>query len=206
MSQIKNIIFDLGAVLFDIDFNKVSDSFKELGISNFHQQYSQLHASGLFQDLEKGKITPESFYQSIQYQVKEVRLTEAQIKKAWNSILIDFRIESMNYLSVLKENYSIYLLSNTNQIHIAEVNDIVRKKFNKEKLDDFFIKAYYSHIIGMRKPDEDIYRFILHDAGIRAEETLFIDDSPPNIEASLKLGIQSHLLLAHEKIENLIFY
>lgn len=204
MPQIKNIIFDLGAVLFDIDFNKVANSFKELGISDFDKQYSQLYASGLFQDLEKGKISPEQFHQSIQNQAKKIQLTELQIKTAWNSILIDFRTESMNHLTRLKEKFNIFLLSNTNEIHLAEVNRITKEKFNTEKLDDFFIKAYYSHLIGRRKPDEETYMFVLGDAGIAAAETLFIDDSPPNIEAADKLGINTHLLLRGEKIENLI--
>ena len=110
----------------------------------------------------------------------------------------------MNHLTRLKEKFNIFLLSNTNEIHLAEVNRITKEKFNTEKLDDFFIKAYYSHLIGRRKPDEETYMFVLGDAGIAAAETLFIDDSPPNIEAADKLGINTHLLLRGEKIENLI--
>ena len=204
MAVTKNILFDLGNVLIDIDFNKVKRAFEKLGIENFEQQFSQLSASSLFEDLEMGKISNEQFYKRIQSQ-SAFQLKEDQIKNAWNAILLDFRKESMDFLVRHNNQYRFFLLSNTNAIHLEEVNIILQKQCNKADLDEFFEKAYYSHKVGLRKPNEDIFEYVLKDANIKSEETLFIDDTPPNIDTAIKLGFKTHLLLPGQKIEGLSF-
>jgi len=205
MTDIKNILFDLGNVLIDIDFNKVKRAFEKLGIENFEQQFSQLSASRLFEDLEMGKISNDQFYKTIQQQ-STLPLNDEQIKNAWNAILLDFRKESMNFLMQHNNNYRFFLLSNTNAIHLEEVNIILQKQCNKNDLDEFFEKAYYSHKVGLRKPNEDIFQYVLRDANIKGEETLFIDDTPPNIDTAIKLGFKTHLLLPGQKIEELSYW
>jgi putative hydrolase of the HAD superfamily len=202
MDRIKNIVFDLGAVLIDIDFNKVAYSFKQLGFSNFEQHYSQLQANELFQQLEKGVISDIEFYTAIQQQI-DVPLSHAQIQNAWNSILLKFRLESMQLLTSLKNKYRLFLLSNTNAIHLKEINAILFQQTNNASLDSYFKKAYYSHIIGMRKPSKEIFSHVLEDSNILANETLFIDDSFPNIETANQMGFRTHLLLPGEKIEHI---
>lgn len=204
MAVTKNILFDLGNVLIDIDFNKVKRAFEKLGIENFEQQFSQLSASSLFEDLEMGKISNEQFYKTIQQQ-STLPLKDDQIKNAWNAILLDFRKESMDFLVRHNNQYRFFLLSNTNAIHLEEVNIILQKQYNKADLDEFFEKAYYSHKVGLRKPNEDIFEYVLKDANIKSEETLFIDDTPPNIDTAIKLGFKTHLLLPGQKIEGLSF-
>ena len=204
MAVTKNILFDLGHVLIDIDFNKVKRAFEKLGIENFEQQFSQLSASRLFEDLEMGKISNEQFYKRIQSQ-SAFPLNDDQIKNAWNAILLDFRKESMDFLVRHNNQYRFFLLSNTNAIHLEEVNIILQKQYNKADLDEFFEKAYYSHKVGLRKPNEDIFEYVLKDANIKSEETLFIDDTPPNIDTAIKLGFKTHLLLPGQKIEGLSF-
>ena len=142
MPEIKNIIFDLGAVLIDIDFNRVNNSFLDLGISNFNNQYSQLLANKLFENLETGKISVEGFYTAIQNQSSKP-LQESDIKKAWNSIMGNFRIESMKKVQDLSRHYNVFLLSNTNAIHFEEIMSIAKSRLAAE-LDAFFKKTYYS--------------------------------------------------------------
>ncbi len=204
MSAIKNILFDLGDVLIDIDFQKVKSAFEKLGISEFEKQFSQLTASSLFENLETGKISESNFYKAIQQQ-SSVPLADSDIKDAWNAILLDFRIESMKKLQELKQTHRLFLLSNTNAIHLTEVNNILQRQLGISNLDVFFEKAYYSHLVGLRKPHREIFEFVLKDAGICASETVFIDDTPPNISTAEQLGFRTHLLAKSERIESFSF-
>lgn len=202
MADLKNIVFDLGGVLLNIDYGKTRSSFEELGFNQFDKMYTQYSADMLFSDLETGKISNDHFYE---YLVKEANglISKEQIRTAWNAMLLDFRMPSLDFLEVLSKQYTLYLLSNTNSIHLEAFKDIFKKETGKDSLDAYFTKAYYSNEIGYRKPNEDVFEFILKDAGISAEETLFIDDSYNNIETAKKLGFKTHLLLAGEKIEEL---
>jgi HAD superfamily hydrolase (TIGR01509 family) len=203
MEGFKNILFDLGAVLIDIDFNKVARAFENLGIEKFEQQFSQLNASRLFENLEMGKISEAEFHKAIQQQTGKL-LSATDINNAWNAILMDFRKESMDFLSSLKNNYALYLLSNTNAIHLIKVNEILEKQMGVQNLDIYFHKAYYSHKIGLRKPGKESFQFVLNDAKIKAEETFFIDDTLPNILSAQELGFKTHHLLPGERVENII--
>ena len=195
----------MGAVLINIDYNKTAQAFKELGITDFDQQFSQVNASALFEELEMGKITNDYFYTAMQTQIPG-SVDQSQIKHAWNAILEDFRKESMHYLIELKKNFRLFLLSNTNAIHLEEVNLILQKQLGVMEVDDYFEKAYYSHKVGMRKPHADIFEFVLSDAGILASETLFVDDTKMNIDTAEQLGFNTHLLLPSQRIEDLKYH
>jgi glucose-1-phosphatase len=202
MPKIKNLLFDLGGVLLNIDYNKTADAFKKLGVHQFDELYSQSAANDLFEALETGIISEDDFYTNIQ-QYCQPSTTKHQIETAWNAILLNFRIDSLEYLDRLKEKYNIYLLSNTNSIHLKAFNKIFEEETGKHGLDNYFIKAYYSHKIKQRKPYPSTYQFVLNDAGINAEETLFIDDSIVNIEGAKETGLQVHHLLSGQKIEDI---
>lgn len=204
MAKIKNILFDLGAVLIDIDFNKVAKAFADLGIDKFEQQFSQLTATNLFENLEMGKISEPEFHKAIQQQTGNT-LSATDINNAWNAILLDFRKESMEFLSSLKNQYGLYLLSNTNAIHLIKVNEILYRQTGIKELDVYFNKAYYSHKIGLRKPGKESFQFVLNDANIIAEETFFIDDTLPNILSAREIGFQAYHLLPGERVENIRF-
>ncbi len=202
MAAIKNIIFDLGGVLLNIGYNNTSIAFKNLGIENFDEMFSQFKSNDLFEKLETGNISEDDFYKEIK-KASPVALTDREINTAWDAMLLDFRIDSLNFLETLKDKYNIYLLSNTNAIHHRAFAITYQLETGKVSLDDYFIKAYYSHIVGLRKPNADIYEFVLADGNMKREETLFIDDSINNIETAIKLGLKTHHLLAEERIENL---
>lgn len=199
--MIKNILFDFGGVLYDIDFSKTSEAFKQLGFVDFDQQYSQYKANPLFQELETGAITPEQFYASIQLLLPGI--TAEQIRDAWNALLLGYRVTSLAYLTELKKKYNLFLLSNTNQIHYDHFTAQLLEQTPYPSLESFFTKAYYSQQVGIRKPDIDVFEYILKDAGIKAKETLFIDDSYTNFPNAEKLGMKIYLLKPGTFIEDI---
>jgi glucose-1-phosphatase len=202
MNNIKNIIFDLGVVLLNIDTAKTEEAFEKLGVKNFQESYSLGKADLLFDELEKGKLQENEFYEAIRKHTR-LDLQDNEIRDAWNALLLDFRTSSLDHLKTLKDKYRLYLLSNTNRIHHKAFHESFKKQTGEKDFDDHFIKAYYSHNTGFRKPEKEIYEFVLKDSGIMPGETLFIDDLPKNIEAASVLGIHTHLLLPGEKIEEL---
>lgn len=201
-SGIKNIIFDFGGVLLNIDYSKTSTAFRQLGFDNFDEMYGQFTADSLFEQLETGAVSNEAFLDRLLSAAKK-DIDRSQLAAAWNAMLLDYRLESLSFLEKLSGHYKLYLLSNTNAIHIDEFRQRFVRETDQPSLDAYFTKAYYSHEVGLRKPNADIYEFVLKDAGLKPGETLFIDDSINNIEAAKKLGIHTHLLLPNERIEQL---
>ncbi len=202
MQNIKAIIFDLGGVLLNIDFKKVSNAFKALGVDTFDEMYSQSEVNMLFENLEVGKINEEEFCNGINTHSGKSIIAD-NITTAWNSILLDFRTESLACLKNLKNRYKLFLLSNTNSIHLEAFNKIFEKSIGKGTFNSFFDKAYYSHEIGMRKPDASAYLYVLNENNLLPEETLFIDDTLKNIEGARAVGLQTIFLSDGKKIEDL---
>ncbi len=203
MKSYKNILFDFGGVLFNIDFQLTIQAFKDLGFGDFDNMFSQYKINNFFADFEKGLITDEDFY-AILIKESTVPVNKEDIKKAWNKMLLSYRMESMGYLNRLQEKYKLYLLSNTNSIHYNDFIASLKNTEGAKTLNSYFTKAWYSHEIGFRKPDFNCYEFILEDAGILASETLFIDDTISNLEAAEKLGFQTKLMLPEDRIENFL--
>jgi glucose-1-phosphatase len=192
MKGIKNIIFDLGGVIFHIEYERTVKAFKELGIENIRNLYSQLEQHHLFDQLETGKITRKQFVEKLKkYCKKEV--SEEQIIAAWNALLIDLPAENLDLLKELKNHYRLFLLSNTNEIHLHALQMIINEAHGIENLSDFFEKDYYSHLIGYRKPEEMAFRHILEEHELKPEETLFIDDSPQHLVTAKEMGINTLL-------------
>ena len=190
--------------MINLDFKKSTDAFRELGFPHFENMFSQFKADQLFEKLEKGLISSEDFYTVLRKVGKEGITTE-QLQHAWNSMLLDFRVESLAFLSELKKTYNLFLLSNTNAIHLKAFNGILKEQTGLDSLGNFFNRSYYSHLVGLRKPNNDIFEFVLADAGLNINETLFIDDTQDNIETAAKMGFKTHHLLPGEKIENLAY-
>ncbi len=205
MSAIKNIIFDLGGVLLNIDYQKTTTAFKQLGYTDFENMYSMLKGNNVFDNLETGHITEEAFYRYMTG-AASVTVTNSQVQSAWNAMILDFRTESLGYLKILRDKYRVFLLSNTNSIHKKAFDLILSEQTGVAGLEHYFEKAYFSQQVGLRKPSAGIFEFVLQDAGISAAESLFIDDLPPNIETATNLGFKTHLLLPGERIENLTYY
>ncbi len=200
MAATKNIIFDLGGVLLDIDYQKTIDAFKNLGIKNFEEMFSQFKADELFEKLETGHITDAAFYAAIK-QRTETPLSNEEIDSAWNALFLNFRTKSLEVLEKLSADYKLYLLSNTNNIHLNFFKKLFTKETGKPLLDEYFIKAWYSNEVGLRKPSAKIFEYVLEEENLKAAETLFIDDTLINIETAQKLGFKTHHFLPTERIE-----
>ena len=191
MTGIKNIIFDLGGVLYHIDYGITIKAFEKLGIKAFHKYFSQQQQSNLFDRLETGKISDDDFIKEIK--VLLPNCTKEEIINAWNALLIGMPQENIQLLKDLSRKYRLFLLSNTNSIHIKQINKLLYKDYNLKNLEPLFDKLYLSYQIGMRKPNVETFEWVLKDAGILAQETLFIDDSVQHIESANKVGIQTQL-------------
>jgi glucose-1-phosphatase len=199
--QIQNIIFDYGGVILNIDYQLTVAAFKEIGLENFDQLYSEASQNHLFDKLETGKISPAEFRQEIR-EISGMLLSDTQIEHAWNEIILDMPRHRIDFLLKLKEKYRIFLLSNTNKIHYElYLKDLQNLGFNN--FNDIFEKAYFSHEIGLRKPDAEVYNYVMNDKGLLPQTTLFIDDSLQNITTAEELGIQCHWLHQSDEFEAL---
>jgi len=192
MRRYRNIIFDLGGVILHIDYARTIAAFKKLGIENFDKIYSQKQQTGLFDELEKGLIGADVFREALLHHLP-AGTTHAQVDAAWNAMLLDFPAENLAFLSRLRSECRLFLLSNTNEIHLKEVMRILQRSHGFGDLALFFERAYYSHRLGMRKPDAEIFRHVLGHNKLHPSETLFIDDSPQHVKGAQALGIEARL-------------
>ena len=200
MKKIEAIIFDLGAVILNISYQNTIDEFKKLGIKNPNSFYSKKTQNNLFNQLETGSICNKEFL--FELQKKTNNASVEQIQNAWNSMLLDLPENRINLLKKLCKYHSIFLLSNTNAIHISEFKRFLgKKKYNE--FCSLFNKIYYSHKIGVRKPEARAFQIILDENKLTADQVLFIDDSSQHIEGAKKLGIKTHHLKDGEEITNL---
>jgi glucose-1-phosphatase len=192
MHNIKNIIFDLGGVILNIDFKKTNDAFHSLGLENFSQHINQFHITDLFLQYETGQIDDIGFIEGVA-KLSDTPISQDDIVDAWNALLLDFPRERIDLLKRIRTQYRTFLLSNTNSIHLREF----QQRLHTEQgvyLEDLFEKAYYSHVVNLRKPDAEIFSLVLKENNLDPSETLFIDDTESNFPEAKKLGIQIYHL------------
>ncbi len=196
VNEIKNIIFDWGGVITDLNVEKIIDAFKILGFHNIEKYFMQENNENFFLHFELGLIDELSFIQRLRNLVKQ-NVSDTQITDAWNVILGNLPVERWELLNKLKHFYRIFLLSNTNSMHVSFYNQYIKKKYGTYGFNHLFEKVYYSFKLGMRKPDRKIFEFVLFDSNLEPSETLFIDDNYDNILTASQLGIKCiHLLPA----------
>ena len=203
MTEIKSIIFDLGGVILNLNYSKTEDEFKKIGVLNFKEFYSQKKQTLLFDDFEKGKIKPEEFISSFK-ESENLKIKEIDFINAWNAMLLEIPIEKLQFIDDLKKDYKIYLLSNTNEIHIKKFENDLKKNNMLEQFYKCFDKIYYSSRMGKRKPEENCFKQVLEENGLIAENTLFIDDSVQHIEGAKKAGIKTFHLEKNKSILDLV--
>lgn len=199
---IKNIIFDLGGVIYDIRYENIADKFRSYGITDFEKLYSKASQTDSIDLFEEGKMTPAEFRDYLRG-LSPVPLTDEQIDEAWNAILIGIPKERLELLGMLRLKYNIFLYSNTNQINYDKFTTELKAKYGFDVFEVTFKKAYFSQILQIRKPKLEGFRAILAEQGLKPEETLFIDDSPQHIEAARKVGINAYHLTGGETMEQL---
>lgn len=204
MKKIKNIVFDLGNVILDIDTDLSKLAFTKYGLTDFDKLYTLAAQSEIFDRLEVGSISPSEFYNEFR-QLTGTDLSNEIIEECWNALIIDYTQERIDLLIKLEKDYRIFILSNTNIIHYHSYTKLLSEKYNIKGLESIVEKAYFSHEVGLKKPDASIYEFVLKDSKLEAEETLFIDDNSFNIDAAKSLGIETVLLENCDLIELDVF-
>ncbi len=204
IQNIKHIILDLGGVLLDIDYQRTEDAFVQLGLKDFAQHYSQATQSNFFSDFETGKMDEEQFISGLSEWIPGTVKAD-DIIAAWNAMLLDFPLRRLQILQQLQLHYDIVLLSNTNSIHERAFNQMLRERCGFNTLAVFVDKVFYSHHIGMRKPDLATFEYVLNYTGFDPAHTLFVDDSQQHIEGAKSAGIQTIWLEKGMTIEEHIF-
>lgn len=189
-SSIDNIIFDLGGVIINLDYSLTAQAFKDLGLTNFDEMYSQAAQTGLFDRFEKGLVSPSYFVNAL-LDYMPAGTTPNQIVAAWNAMILEFPMENIDLLRTLKKKYRIFLLSNTNEIHIQYFNRKLSQMVFENDLIPFFEKVYFSSEVNMRKPELEIFERVIKEQDLARTNTIFIDDTLQHIEGAQKAGIKT---------------
>ncbi|HZH73989.1 MAG TPA: HAD family phosphatase [Mariniphaga sp.] len=193
LTGIRNIIFDLGNVILNLDFDATITAFKDLGMDEEVISWDQAYADPVFYDLEVGRVSPDDFRSRVRQILGNKELTDEMIDEAWSAMILDVPPYKIQLLQELKKRYKVFLFSNTNFIHINRL----QKQFKAEHGIEFstlFDKVYYSHEIHERKPDLTSYRKVLGLENLDPSETLFIDDLEKNIHGAKNAGIKTFWL------------
>ncbi len=199
-SKIKNIIFDLGGVLLNI--NPLLSLLELERISGIKQEdlIVKLAGAKIFEKFDTGSLNPAQFRSEL-CQILNREVNDQEIDRIWNKLLLDFPLPRVELLRQLRKNYRIYLLSNTNIIHYWYYTREFSEKYGFQMMD-LFDQLFLSYEIGIHKPDDGIYTHVLEAAALNPSETVFFDDSLANIKAAERLGISSiHIHDGHEVTE-----
>lgn len=200
-SKIKNILFDFGGVILNIHHARVEKAFAGLSVKNFELLFNQATQSNLFQDFEKGLLSPGDFRQCLR-EFTMLNISDKILDDTWNEILGDYPKPRIELLKELVGEYRLFILSNTNEIHYQCYQDKFRENFGYG-FNALFEETYWSFKFGKRKPEPDSFLHVVEESEILAEETLFIDDSLQNIESASQLGFNSYFLNPEEDITQL---
>lgn len=186
---IKNIIFDLGNVIIDLDTEATKQDFKFLYGPDYEEVMADLKERRIFKKFETGSISTQTFLNELASY--DDNITFDEIKNAWSAMLLDIPEENYKILKKTKENYKTFCLSNTNKLHIDFIYKQLKSTKGVTNLNGFFEKVYLSHEVGKRKPNEDIFQLVLDNHNLVPSETLFIDDTKKHLQGAEKLGIRT---------------
>ncbi len=184
------LLFDIGNVMIDIDYNRTIAAFQQLSGKNISELLSLQHQVDFFDLFERGEITADEFRQKIAVVLQLEQVDAAAIDDAWNALLASYPAERFELLLSLKSKQKIAALSNINEIHLAAIDHTIQQNFQQPNLAAYFHQVFYSHEMGMRKPEKRIYQKVLDDTGISPDKILFFDDKIENIEAAKAVGIE----------------
>ena len=187
--MLENILFDLGGVLLNLDMGKTRSAFAQLGWKE--EDWKGINRNGylIFEKLEIGLDSPAQFREEIR-KILPSNPADSEIDHAWNAMLINFPSEIVDYLIKLRSRYRLYLLSNTNELHVQRFSEIFGQSYGYS-ISRIFEKCYYSHEIGFRKPDPEAFTYVLKDASLDPGKTLFVDDLKNNTDTAARLGMMT---------------
>jgi putative hydrolase of the HAD superfamily len=189
MNSFDAVIFDLGGVIINLDYQKTISAFHELGMTNFEQVYSQMAQSDLFDSYETGKISTQHFINLLLPHLP-FGTSPNKVVAAWNAMILDVPLKKIALLADLKKSLPTFLLSNTNDLHIQKVRD-EWKKVTDCAMEESFHKIYLSHEIKHRKPTSQAFSYVLEENGLEAARTIFIDDTLQHIVGAKSIGLQT---------------
>lgn len=188
--SIRHLLFDLGNVILDIDVDGAIDRLMQLS----KVDGNQMSIEKILLEYETGRVSTDIFINTILRESK-ANVQAIDIIEAWNSMLIGIPPHRLEMLKELRRNYSVYLLSNTNALHVEWLHKYVKREFGIDSFEkEFFDTAYYSHIVGDRKPTSSIFKHITDDAMLTPSLTLFMDDIQENLAVAKKQGFKTYLV------------
>ncbi|MPR31982.1 HAD-IA family hydrolase [Cytophagaceae bacterium SJW1-29] len=187
----KNIIFDLGDVIINIDVPRAAQSFATLSGRSTEEIVRLFEEGNLFRQFETGALDADGFRSYVREILNNTTWADVEVDTAWNSLLLDIPAERIELIRKLSKDYRLFLLSNTSSIHIEAVDKILHQASGAERLGDLFEKVFLSYEMGVMKPHPEIYQRVLTEADLLPDETLFLDDNLDNIHAARLLGIQT---------------
>lgn len=190
LHRFKQIIFDLGGVILNLDEEKTVDAFAVVSHLSKTEIWNRFFVFDDYLKFERGLLTEATFRDSIRAQFK-VEANDEQIDAALNAMLLDIPIARLKLLRKLRTSFRIFLLSNTNSIHLRCFNRKVWELTGEGAMDPYFDKSYYSHQIKLRKPDPSIFKLVLDEQRCKPEETLFLDDNQKNLDGAAAIGINT---------------
>jgi glucose-1-phosphatase len=202
-TNITHIVLDFGAVLININYQLTIDAFKKIGITNFDELYSKAQQTNLFNDLEMGLISDIDFYNQLR-SISGVELSYLAIQTAWNAMLINLPKQRMELVYKLKQKYKVYLLSNTNCIHEQAFMQHIRATIGQDYFYNAFDKVFYSHQIGLRKPNATIFDYVQKHINAQGSAILFVDDSLQHIVGAKAFGWNAYHLQDNEEITTVL--
>lgn len=203
MHFVKNIIFDLGGVIINLDMQATEQAFLNLFGEDAKLLKTVEAQEQVFHPFEKGLISDKAFRKGIRKHVG-LNASDHQIDDAWNAMLGEIPKERLDFLNKLKSQYRIFLLSNTNIIHYRAFNKILQDAHQQETLSPYFEHCYYSHEIGMRKPNTDIFEHVLTQNRLQPDETIFLDDTLMHLEGASTLGVNVEHVQAERDIFSIL--
>lgn len=187
---IKNVVFDLGGVIVELDTQRPIDRFKEVGVMDAEQLLDPYEQKGLFLEFENGTVDLNTFQKKLsEHSGKELSLDD--IHYGWLGFMLDVPQEKLDYIGELRKKYKVYILSNTNPIIMRWAKSGVFCPSGRP-LTDYVDKIYASFEIGLTKPDSRIFEYMLADGNMLPSETLFVDDSQKNIDTAVALGLHTY--------------
>lgn len=184
--QLTTLVLDLGNVILPLNITATYQAFEKLGARETLQKDHPL-----FHDWERGTTSPDQFLAAIRGELK-FAATDASIWEAWHAMLLSMPEDHIWQLKMLRKQYRLVLLSNINHAHEQQIKKMMGP-FGYSHFLRQFHAIYYSHHVGMRKPDAEIFKKVLKDQKLKAAEVLFVDDTEENIRAAEKLGISCFL-------------
>lgn len=202
LSGIKNIIFDLGKVIINLDIEATDRAFRDLFEGKYEDAMVQLKNEAFFESYETGKINTEDFINRLGHIIGGEAIDQ-KISMAWNAMLQDIPDTRFEILNWAKKRYRTFCLSNTNELHIDFIHDYLIKEKKESNLEPYFEKVYLSHEIGLRKPNEEIFEYVLKNHKLDASETLFIDDTLMHLEGARKVGLKTLHMTDDTSLEKL---